>query len=297
MNTTNNSEKPLIGDALGFAFSSIFERGILGFLKLIAIAIAMIAVPVALWFCLGMINQLTGFDFFSTSFTERADGTWAPPIPYFILSTVWIYVIAIPSFQCMLLSFYDNNALQRSLLSLFAPRKTLSFLMISLPLILFIEITRYLFYPAEFLTSHYNACTTLLNPIYFFTFSLNPDPVTLIIQFILYFSFITSSISAVSRFMFAGYYIIDKNNGPLEALRASWNLTRGKASTVFGLAITMIAIFTLSTPGSIFGLLNNPNPIYTILVITIFALATIIGLLRWLMIGLMSTYAYRRLEK
>lgn len=304
MNTTNNNNKSLIGDALGFAYSSIFERGIMGFLQWVAVYLAILAITVSLWFSLGVFNRFTGLDLFSNSFIERADGTWAPPIPYFILTLIWLYVIIIPIIQCIVLNFYDTRTMRpTSLLSLFSTRKIFSFLIIALLPILFVETVRYQLNPSNLFTSHYQFN---LNQILLFTFAVKSDTTSLLIQIFTYTALMTLGILLASRFIFAGYFIIDKNNGPLEALQASWNLTQGKTCKMFGLIFTMLVIFTLikdeSSISHWIGLVSaeffSNSAMLTSQILHALRLMTyLFHLICWPLIGLMTAYTYRRLEK
>jgi hypothetical protein len=271
-----NDGKKLIGNALGFAFSSLFERGFSGFFRWFTVTIVVGAITVLLLFALVIINRFTGFAFFTTNFTQRPDGTWAPPSPYFILTFIWMYVMLIPSIHCVLLDYYDTNTLQlKSLLSFFSVRKLFSFFVISIIPALFVhkavQVTTYISSPLE-------------TPTPLVDYGINiplPPIIVIMIQILLspLIRFIIGIILA-SRLMFAGYYIIDKNDGPLEALGASWNLTKGRVFKFLGLTITMTTIFVLFTS-----------------IQSSYATREICTLIGYFMIGLMTVYAYRQFEK
>lgn len=75
------------------------------------------------------------------------------------------------------------------------------------------------------------------------------------------------------RLMFVGYFLIDKNLGPIEAIKASWNATRGNVWNLLGLA----------------GL--------NFLVILVGALALFVGLI-WAIptVTMASVYVYKKLS-
>jgi hypothetical protein len=75
MNTPNNSEKTLIGDALGFAYSSIFEHGFMGLLDWISLYFTIFAIAILFSFGERQISYLIGTDFFSNNFNQLAEGT------------------------------------------------------------------------------------------------------------------------------------------------------------------------------------------------------------------------------
>jgi hypothetical protein len=57
--------------------------------------------------------------------------------------------------------------------------------------------------------------------------------------------FIIPGIIVILRSLFVGLIIVDKNVGPIEAIKASWALTKGKSNITLGLLIMMIAVSTL----------------------------------------------------
>lgn len=57
--------------------------------------------------------------------------------------------------------------------------------------------------------------------------------------------FIIPGIVILLRSRFFGFLIVDKNMGPIEAIQASWAMTKGKMNIMLGLLIMVIIFFTL----------------------------------------------------
>lgn len=78
--------------------------------------------------------------------------------------------------------------------------------------------------------------------------------------------FIIPGIIIIFRTMFTKYLIIDKNMGPIAAIKGSWNMTRGKSGVMIGLLVISFII-------------------------------NFIPIIGWLMTSLMAVYIYESLSK
>ena len=76
------------------------------------------------------------------------------------------------------------------------------------------------------------------------------------------------------RFQFFGWVIVDKEVGPLEAMRESWEITRGSAGSLFLFALLLFAVNLVG------------------------ALVVLVGLIVTVPLSLVATgYVYRTLER
>jgi uncharacterized membrane protein len=94
----------------------------------------------------------------------------------------------------------------------------------------------------------------LWRPVRFVPFALL-SLLTLVILIPAYLLFIVPGIILSLAFMFSSYYVIEKGTGPVEALKASWRLTKGNRWMLLRFGIAYIGLILLGILMLVVGLL------------------------------------------
>lgn len=282
MNEIRNKEKGLTAGALSFALDSLFTCGVQSLqlfgLAFIATALGMLLKYIFVLLMMARYGQ--SFDMinlFSPLMTHQyfmKNGAYVEIEPALLALFhaslfIWLCVL-IGAAHKLLLSYYDTRSIS------FSP-------FISIRQLLYIALLLAIPF-ALHVPEIYTSLPSSLKTIY---------------------SYIDSGMFFIllipgSRLMLTGYFILDKDKNPIQAMQASWTATAWRKEWIYdyssSLMVNMLIILNLALVTSPFDT-YAPGPIKRSLDLTTNFAPMFNTWLHCLMIGLMTAYTYRRLEK